>query len=144
MKIEKILAGVDFGPATDSIMAYAGSFAYAAKASLHLLHVLDYVVTPPAYLAPYIDEEKRIAESSLAVLKKELQEAGITTGTEIVIGRLHESFAAALTSRPVTQLRPTHKTAIKTKHFFILLPPFFVFVYCQKSSPLSPWGRGLG
>jgi nucleotide-binding universal stress UspA family protein len=96
MKIEKILAGVDFGPATDSIMAYAGSFAFAAKASLHLLHVLDYVVTPPAYLAPYIDEEKRIAESNLAVLKKELQKAGITTGTEIVIGRLHESFAAAL------------------------------------------------
>jgi nucleotide-binding universal stress UspA family protein len=96
MKIEKILAGVDFGPATDSIMAYAASFASAAKASVHLLHVLDYVVTPPAYLAPYIDEEKRIAEGKLIVLKKELQEAGITSGTETVIGRLHESFAAAL------------------------------------------------
>ena len=96
MKIEKILAGVDFGPATDSIIAYAASFASAANASVHLLHVLDYVVTPPAYLAPYIDEEKRIAESNFAVLKKELQEAGITTCTETVIGRLHESFAALL------------------------------------------------
>jgi nucleotide-binding universal stress UspA family protein len=96
MKIEKILAGVDFGPATDSIIAYAVSFASAANASVHLLHVLDYVVTPPAYLAPYIDEEKRIAESKLVVMKKELQAAGITTGTETVIGRLHESFAASL------------------------------------------------
>jgi nucleotide-binding universal stress UspA family protein len=96
MKIEKILAGVDFGPATDSIIAYAASFASAANASVHLLHVLDYVVTPPSYLAPYIDEEKRIVEGNLAVMKKELQEAGITTGTETVIGRLHESFAAAL------------------------------------------------
>ena len=78
MKIEKILAGVDFGPATDSIIAYAASFASAANASVHLLHVLDYVVTPPAYLAPYIDEEKRVAESNFAVIKKELQEAGIT------------------------------------------------------------------
>ncbi len=96
MKIEKILAGVDFGPATDSIIAYAASFASATKASVHLLHVLDYVVTPPAYLAPYIDEEKRVADSNLAVLKKELEEAGITTGTETVIGRLHESFAVSL------------------------------------------------
>ena len=96
MKIEIILAGVDFGPATDSIIAYAASFASAANASLHLLHVLDYVVTPPAYLAPYIDEEKRVAESNLAVMKKELQEAGIKTGTETVIGRLHDSFAASL------------------------------------------------
>ncbi len=96
MKIEKILAGIDFGPHTDSIIAYAAAFASSAKASLQLLHVLDYVVTPPAYLAPYIDEEKRIAESNFAVLKKELQKAGITIGTETVIGRLHESFAASL------------------------------------------------
>jgi nucleotide-binding universal stress UspA family protein len=96
MKIEKILAGVDFGPATDSIMVYAASFASAANASVHLLHVLDYVVTPPAYLAPYIDEEKKIAEGNLAVMKKRLQEAGIAAGTETVIGRLYESFAASL------------------------------------------------
>ncbi len=96
MKIGKILAGVDFGPATDSIIAYAASFASATKASVHLLHVLDYVVTPPAYLAPYIDEEKRVADSNLAVLKKELEETGIKTGTETVIGRLHESFAVSL------------------------------------------------
>jgi len=96
MKIEKILAGVDFGPHTDSIIAYAAAFASAAKASLQLLHVLDYVVTPPAYLAPYIDEEKRVAENNFAVIKKELQKAGITTGTETVAGRLHESFAASL------------------------------------------------
>lgn len=96
MKIEKILAGVDFGPHTDSIIAYAAAFASSAKAALQLLHVLDYVVTPPAYLAPYIDEEKRIAESNFAVLKKELQKAGITIGTETVIGRLHESFAVSL------------------------------------------------
>jgi nucleotide-binding universal stress UspA family protein len=96
MKIEKILAGVDFGPATDSIMAYTSTFGSAANASVHLLHVLDYIVTPPAYLAPYIDEEKRLSESKLAILRKELRDAGIETGTATVIGRLYESFAQSL------------------------------------------------
>jgi len=96
MKIGKILAGVDFGPATDSIIAYAASFASATNASVHLLHVLDYVVTPPAYLAPYIDEEKKVAEQNFTVLKKKLEEEGVKTGTGTVIGRLNESFAASL------------------------------------------------
>jgi nucleotide-binding universal stress UspA family protein len=96
MKIEKILAGVDFGPATDSIIAYASTFATALNASVHLLHVLDYVVTPPAYLAPYIDEEMKIAENNFTSLKKQLADAGIKTVTETIIGRLHDSFASSL------------------------------------------------
>ena len=96
MKIKKILAGIDFGPATDSIIAYASTFATAMNASLHLLHVLDYIVTPPAYLAPYIDQEKKVAENNFSFLKKQLTDAGIKTGTEVVIGRLHESFASSL------------------------------------------------
>jgi nucleotide-binding universal stress UspA family protein len=96
MKIGKILAGIDFGPATDPIIAYASTFATAMNASLHLLHVLDYVVTPPAYLAPYIDEEKKVAENNFTFLKKQLSDAGIKTGTDVVIGRLHESFALSL------------------------------------------------
>jgi nucleotide-binding universal stress UspA family protein len=96
MKIEIILAGVDFGPATDSIIAYAAFFASVSKASLQLLHVLDYVVTPPAYLAPYIDEEKKVAEQNFTVLKKKLEQEGVKTETATVIGRLHDSFAASL------------------------------------------------
>ena len=96
MKIEKILVGIDFGPATESIITYASTFARAMNASLNLLHVLDYIVTPPAYLEPYIEEEKNVAVNNFDILKRQLTDAGIKTQTEITVGRLHESFDTAL------------------------------------------------
>lgn len=95
MKIERILAGIDFGPATEIIVAYSSFFAKNMDASLNLLYVIDYLITPPAYLAPYMEEEKKIAEKKFAILKKQLKDSGIKTETEVTVGRLHESFDAA-------------------------------------------------
>lgn len=96
MKINSILAGIDFGPATDAVLAFASFFAEGMGASLNFLYVLDYLVTPPAYLAPYMETEKKVAEEKFAVWKKRLADAGIKTEAEVTVGRLHESFNAAV------------------------------------------------
>ena len=94
MKIEKILTGIDFGPSTEKVFAYASFFAEVLGASLNLLHVIDYIVTPPAYLAPYMEEEKKVAEKKFATLEKRLRASGIKAETKVISGRLHESFNA--------------------------------------------------
>jgi nucleotide-binding universal stress UspA family protein len=96
MKIEKILAGIDLGTDTEKVLAYATFFAKDFGASLHVLHVIDFLVTPPAYLAQYLEEEKRNAEETFAGWKGKLEKAGISAVMEVVVGRLHESFEAAV------------------------------------------------
>lgn len=95
MKIEKILAGIDFGKDSRSVLAYASHFAKIFGATVNLLYVIDYLTTPPAYLIPYIEEEKKIAEKKINELKKQLSDSGISSETEIIVGRLQESFGAA-------------------------------------------------
>lgn len=96
MKIETILAGIDFEKDTEKVLAYASYFAEAFGASLKLLHVLDYLTTPPEYLAPYVKEEQRLAENKFDLLTKELTASGTKAGAEVIVGRLRESFEAAI------------------------------------------------
>ncbi len=98
MRIERILAGVDFGKGTEAVLSYASYFARTFKASVNLLHVIDYLVTPPAYLVPYMEEEKGIAEEKFAAMKSKLIDSGIRADTEVVVGRLQESFDMVLRS----------------------------------------------
>lgn len=96
MEIRKILVGVDFGPATDAVLSYAAHFARATGASLTLLYAIDYLTTPPAYLAPYMEKEKKAALDNFAVLEKQLAERGVRAESEVSAGRLQESFEAAI------------------------------------------------
>jgi nucleotide-binding universal stress UspA family protein len=96
MDIKKILVGVDFGPATEAVLSYAAHFALATDASLTLLYAIDYLTTPPAYLAPYMEKEKKGALDNFTVLQKQLSERGIRTETEVMAGRLQESFESAI------------------------------------------------
>ncbi len=96
MKIKKILVGVDFGKDTEKIVSYASFFAKAFGASVHFLYVIDYLITPPSYILPYIEEEKRIADDKFNEMKKRLTEDGIRVETDVIIGRLHETFDTAL------------------------------------------------
>ena len=95
MKIKKILAGIAFDKEPDKILAYTTLFAGTFDASVTLLSVMDYLVTPPTYLNTYLEEEKKIAETSFQVLKKQLSDRGIPTETELMAGRLQESFETA-------------------------------------------------
>lgn len=96
MNIDKILVGIDFEKATDTLLSYAYTFASAMKASLTLVNVIDYMATPPAYLVPYIEEEKRLAEEKFDVIRSQLLTEGISADFEVVVGRLNESFGAVL------------------------------------------------
>jgi nucleotide-binding universal stress UspA family protein len=96
MKIQHILAGIDFEKQTGRILAYASLFAQNFQASLHLLHVIDYLVTPPAYLDQYIEKEKSSAEEKLATIQRELAGSGIGVHSTVLVGRLQASFETAL------------------------------------------------
>lgn len=92
IEMRSVLTGTDLGPDTEKVLAYASFFAKSMGASLSLLYVIDYLITPPAYLMPYIDEEKKIAEENFRVWKKIIEDIGIKAEMDVVVGRLHESF----------------------------------------------------
>lgn len=87
-----IVAGVDLGPYTENVVSYAACFAAATGAHIRLLYVIDYLLTPPSYLASYIEEEKVREESQMRQWKSRLENAGTVAEYRIVLGRLHESF----------------------------------------------------
>jgi nucleotide-binding universal stress UspA family protein len=95
LNIKKILAGVDFEKDTEKVLSYAAFFAKEFKASLNLLYVIDYLITPPSYIAPYIEEEKKTAVQRFTVLMEQLKKDDIQSETEVMTGRLQESFEAA-------------------------------------------------
>jgi universal stress protein E len=101
MKIKKILAGIDLEKDSELVLAYSSLFADVFGASLNLLYVIDYLVTPPAYLTPYIEKEKKDAIEKLSVLKVKMTEAGFSAEPEVVVGRLRESFETAVKKRGV-------------------------------------------
>ena len=74
------------------MVAYAACFAVISKACIRLLYVIDYLLTPPSYLASYIEEEKAREESQMREWKNRLENAGVSAEYRIVLGRLHESF----------------------------------------------------
>ena len=96
MRIERILAGIDMEQDTEKVLAYAAFFAHSLSAPLHLLYVMDYLVTPPTYLSRYMEEEKKIAEKKFLPWEKRLHDEGVNSRMEIIVGRLHESFSAVI------------------------------------------------
>jgi nucleotide-binding universal stress UspA family protein len=104
MKIKRILAGIDLEEDSERVLAYASLFADVFGASLSLIYVIDYFVTPPAYLASYIDEEKKAAMQKLAALGAKMGESGFHADSEVVVGRLRESFEAAMKRRGANML----------------------------------------
>jgi len=88
----RLVAGIDLGPETVQVVSYAALFATAMHASVRLLYVIDYLLTPPSYLAEYIEEEKKREESEVAGWGARLREAGVNAEYGIIMGRLHESF----------------------------------------------------
>jgi nucleotide-binding universal stress UspA family protein len=93
-----ILTGIDLGPETEKIIAYAAYVASKTGSRIRLLYVIDYLLTPPSYLTSYIDEEKKREESEMSRWKTLLLRQGIEAEYGIIQGRLQESFARAIES----------------------------------------------
>ncbi len=96
-----ILAGIDLGAGTAQIVSYAAAFARAAGAPVRLLYVVDFLLTPPSYLMPYIEQERKRDEAEMAKWQAVLAGQGVAAQQSIVMGRLQESF-----NKAVADLRP--------------------------------------
>ncbi len=96
MKIDKILVGIDLGRFTEPLIAYSVYFARNFDASINFLYVIDYIVTPPTYLSPYIDEEKKIATEKIEGMCDGLRDLGIEMSVNVIVGRLQEAFDAEI------------------------------------------------
>jgi nucleotide-binding universal stress UspA family protein len=87
-----ILSGIDLGPDTEKNIAYAAYFASGTGATVRLLYIIDYLLTPPAYLTSYIEEEKKREEKEMERLREVLNSLGVKSEYSVMLGRLHESF----------------------------------------------------
>ena len=88
-----IVSGIDHGPDTEKNIAYTAYFASKTGANVRLLYIIDYLMTPPAYLASYVEEEKKRVEKEMARLQVLLSGLAIKTESGVMLGRLHESFS---------------------------------------------------
>ncbi len=96
MKSHCILAGLDLGADTEKIVSYTAYFSAQTKSSVRLLYVIDYLLTPPTYLMPYIEEEQKRDEGELQRWRAVFDKQGISSDARIMMGRLHESFVKAI------------------------------------------------
>ena len=87
-----ILSGIDLGPDTEKNIAYAAYFASGTGATVRLLYIIDYLLTPPAYLTSYIEQEKEKDEKEMERLRALLNRLGVKSEFSVMLGRLHESF----------------------------------------------------
>lgn len=97
LKFERVLAAIDLGDETEKILAYAvwlaGNSGQSTSACLDLLYVLDYGLTPPAYLMPYLENEKKLDEAEMEKWEKRIGGLSFNAGHTVAAGRLLETFS---------------------------------------------------
>lgn len=93
MNLNKIYVAIDFKPATTGVLSYAVwlSHTFDCK-NLCLFHIMEYTLTPPAYLIPYINKEKKKIEEKLKTLSEKLTKYELKLDIKVVFGRLIESI----------------------------------------------------
>ena len=102
MSEKKILVGIDLGPYTEQASAYALWLANAmGAAKICLLHVIDYGLTPPTYVIPYLEVEEARLDADLKTWTEKLNTLGMSAEGKIGLGRLSETFHAAISSLQV-------------------------------------------
>lgn len=93
MKVNKVFVAVDFKETTISLVSYALWLSKLTKCNeLCLFHVLEYNLTPPAYLMPYIEKEKRKIENELIQLADKIKDKALNVSFIVKFGRLIESI----------------------------------------------------
>jgi len=97
MTVRGILADIDLGPDTGKIISDAACFSTATLAPVRLLYVMDYLLTPPSYLMPYIDEETRGEETEkMAGWRVVLQKSGVASDLAVLFGGIRYLVYAAV------------------------------------------------
>lgn len=94
-KSKKILTAIDLTLQNKTLIAYSAWLSRLSGSEVQLLYVIDYALTPPAYMMPYIEQEKKRNEDILLGLQETLLSAGIKVNYTIASGRLVEAFLKA-------------------------------------------------
>ena len=93
MNPEKIYVAIDFKSSFTAVVSYAIWLAKTFNCkNICLFHIMEYTLTPPAYLMPYINQEKKKIKKKLNTLAEELKKYEINTENKVVFGRLIESI----------------------------------------------------
>jgi len=107
-----ILTGIDLGPDTEKNIAYAAYFASGTGATVRLLYIIDYLLTPPTYLSSYIEQEKKRDEKEMERLQALLNGFGVKSEFSVMLGRLHESFLKVISETSANLLVIGYKSHI--------------------------------
>lgn len=91
--IDKIFVAVDFKEVTNAVISYALWLSKITECrEICLFHVLEYNLTPPAYLMPYIEREKKKLETKLYELAEKIKKDSLNVTIKLIFGRLVESI----------------------------------------------------
>ncbi len=108
-----ILAAVDFGADTEKVLSYALWLSQAladGDGEITMLNAMDYALTPPAYLLPYIEQEEDASGAELKKWADSLKAYGVTATGRIGVGRLVETFSKTICELSVAALVLVHKS----------------------------------
>ncbi len=112
---ETILAAVDLGTDTEKVLAYSLWLSQAVTDSsgdITILNVMDYALTPPAYLLPYVEKEEEACSMELRQWVDRLKQCGATATVRLAVGMLVEAFSKAIHDFPVAAVVLGHKSHV--------------------------------
>lgn len=90
---DKIIVGIDLKKLTNAVISYSIwlSNVFNCK-NLSFFHILEYNLTPPSYLIPYINKEKEKIKDKIALLAEKVKKYSFNVEIKVFFGRLIESI----------------------------------------------------
>lgn len=90
---DKIIVGIDFKKLTNTIISYSIWLSNVINCKkLSLFHILEYNLTPPSYLVPYINKEMEKIKKKLDILAETIEKYSLHVDIKVIFGRLIESI----------------------------------------------------
>ncbi len=90
---DKIIVGIDLKKLTNAVISYSIWLAKVFNCkNLSFFHILEYNLTPPSYLIPYINKEKEKIRDKIALLAEKVKKYSIDVEIKVLFGRLIESI----------------------------------------------------
>lgn len=112
---ETILAAVDLGADTEKVLSYSLWLSQAladGSRDITILNVMDYALTPPAYLLPYMEKEEEATGIELKQWADRLKQYGATATVRLGVGMLVETFSKTMRALHVTAMVLGHKSHV--------------------------------
>ena len=110
-----ILAAVDLDTDTEKVLSYSLWLSQALAdgcGDIAILNVMDYALTPPAYLLPYLEKEEEAGGMELKRWADRLNQFGATSTVRLAVGMLVETFSKTIHDFPVTAMVLGHKSHV--------------------------------